>query len=293
MERIYAASDHYTALQRFYERLTGDFSIHLPLWLPGTQSLSQATLNAVICMADTCKIRQGDYVLDAGCGLGGTAFWLAKSLGARVLGISDSDPNIQRCRELAADRDPAGLTEFQTADLMKSPFADDTFNFVWNLESINYLCPKERYIQDVFRILKPGGVWVSMDRYGDFSKASGSADRRIIAPLTSGFYTPRHWEGVPALLAHMQRAGFVNTCYGDLTRYLLASPGKRLVGGRRTAMSVLAGLRTLRSGIALRRAYRIIQASFILMERGVMTYGLISGAKPYSAHSSVSSPPAR
>jgi len=66
MDHVSAAADHYTALQRFYERLTGGLSIHLPLWMPGTRTLDQATLNAVTCMANTCNVRQGHYVLDAG-----------------------------------------------------------------------------------------------------------------------------------------------------------------------------------------------------------------------------------
>ena len=42
------------------------------------------------------------------------------------------------------------------------------------------------------------------------------------------------------------------------------------------------------------RAFRVIRASLDLMERGLMTYGLLSGTKPsVQSHSSLSSPPAR
>ena len=269
------AAEHYSALELFYEKLTGDLSIHLPLWMPGTQTLHQATANGHVLMAETSKIARGQYVLDAGCGLGATAFWLAQHFAVRVLGVSNSASNVERCRKLAGDRDPDRLTDFQTADLMANPFSGGTFDSVWNLESINYLCPKRKYVQNVFRILKPGGMWVSMDRYGDVSHAGS-----VAAPLTTGFYTAGHWEGVPALLGYMRQAGFADAAYLDLTAHVLRAPGKRRVGGPRAALALLSNLRRPSAYPALFRAYRIIRASFILMERGQMSYGLLSGTKP-------------
>ncbi|MGA2736898.1 MAG: methyltransferase domain-containing protein [Bryobacteraceae bacterium] len=269
------AAEHYTALELFYEKLTGDLSIHLPLWMPGTQTLHQATTNGHALMAEASQVAPGQYVLDAGCGLGATAFWLARHFTVRVLGVSNSASNVARCRQLARDREAGHLTDFQTADLMANPFRGDTFDSVWNLESINYLCPKSEYIRETFRILKPGGTWVSMDRYGDVSHAGS-----VAAPLTAGFYTAAHWEGIPALLEYMRQAGFADAAYLDLTPHVLHAPGKRRVGGPRAALALLSSVRHPSAYPALFRAYRIIRASFILMERGQMSYGLLSGTKP-------------
>jgi cyclopropane fatty-acyl-phospholipid synthase-like methyltransferase len=269
------AAQHYSALELFYEKLTGDLSIHLPLWMPGTETLHQATANGPAAMAELSKIAAGQYVLDAGCGLGATAFWLAQQFQVRVLGVSNSESNVERCRQLARHRDPGRLTGFQTVDLMDHTFPDDTFDAVWNLESINYLCPKRQYIQDTFRILKPGGIWVSMDRYGDVSQAG-----RVAAPLTRGFYSAAHWEGIPTLLEYMRQSGFADAAYLDLTAHVLRAPGKRRVGGPRAALALLSSLRHPSACPAMLRAYRIIRASFVLMERGQMRYGLLSGMKP-------------
>jgi len=50
------AAEHYTALELFYEKLTGDLSIHLPLWMPGTQTLHQATTNGHALMAEASQV---------------------------------------------------------------------------------------------------------------------------------------------------------------------------------------------------------------------------------------------
>src|ERR1700733_6658130 len=162
-----AARDHYTSLQGFYERLTRSSAIHLPLWLPGTATAEEALMNALRYMANSCQPSRGQQILDAGCGLGGTAFWLAEQFRARVLGVSNSASNIDRCLELARDKGLGQLAEFQTDDLMTAVFDENTLDSVWNLESINYLCPKQTYIERTLRILKPGGRWVCMDRYCD------------------------------------------------------------------------------------------------------------------------------
>ena len=278
MNRPNTAAEHYSALELFYEKLTGDLSIHLPLWQPGTRTLLEATTNGPIAMAKAARISSGQYVLDAGCGLGATAFWLAQRFAVRVLGVSNSSSNIERCRQLAQDRDPGHLTDFQVADLMHAPFPDEMFDSVWNLESINYLCPKRKYIQNVYRILKPGGTWVSTDRYGDVTGAGALA-----APLTTGFYSTAHWERVPALLAYMREAGFEDATYLDLTAHVMRAPGRRRVAGPRSALALGASLRRPAAYPALWRTYRIMRASFSLMERGQMSYGLLSGTKPASS----------
>jgi ubiquinone/menaquinone biosynthesis C-methylase UbiE len=288
------ASEHYTALQGFYEKLTRNRAIRIPLWLPGTRTLEEAMLHAHVYMAKAAKPTKGRQILDAGCGLGSTAFWLAKSFAVRVVGVSNSESNIDRCRELAADLGLKHLTDFRVADLMTSVFAEGAFDSVWNLESLNYLAPKQQYIQKVFGMLKPGGTWVCMDRYGDLSGCRDGVKGATLAALTTGFYTPQHWEGAAALQTYMLQAGFGNITYLNLTEYALPSRAARRRGGWAAAPVLWASLLRPSSFRAMLRAFRVIRASFDLMERGLMTYGLLSGTKPsVQSHSSLSSPPAR
>jgi ubiquinone/menaquinone biosynthesis C-methylase UbiE len=267
------ASEHYTALQGFYEKLTRHRAVRIPLWLPGTRTLEEAMMNAHVYMAKAAQPAEGRRILDAGCGLGDTAFWLAKSFAVRVVGVSNSESNIHRCRELAEDLDLRHLTDFRVADLMTSVFPEGAFDSVWNLESLNYLAPKQQYIQKVFGMLKPGGTWVCMDRYGDLS---GCRD----GLLTTGFYSPQHWEGAAALQAYMLQAGFGGITYLNLTEYALPSRAARSREGCAAAPALLASLLRPASFRAMLRAFRVIRASFDLMERGLMSYGLLSGTKP-------------
>jgi tocopherol O-methyltransferase len=287
------AREHYSALQQFYERLTGDLSIHLPLSLPGTASLEDAHANAAKLMARTARISAGQRVLDAGCGLGGTAFWLRENYSADVFGVTNSVANMHECRRLATVRRMNELMYFIAADLMALPFAPHTFDCVWNLESLNYLSPKQAYIQDVWRVLKPAGTWVCMDRFGDSTSWDRPASRRSAHVLAGGLYTARHWESAATLQDYMRIAGFIDITYTDLTACVLPGPGRRRVSASAAASAVLSTLRNPAAFRAMLRAARIIRASFDLMERGGMTYGLLSGRKPPADHSRANSPPAR
>jgi|TARA_Y100000031_G_scaffold156411_1_gene210845 cyclopropane fatty-acyl-phospholipid synthase-like methyltransferase len=66
------------------------YAVHYGIWDESTKSLHDALLNANKFLADRTDIKSGEKALDAGCGVGGSAFWLAKKRGAYVVGITIS-----------------------------------------------------------------------------------------------------------------------------------------------------------------------------------------------------------
>lgn len=64
----------------------GTNGIHYGFWDEETNSHTEALINTNKTVADTGKIKYGDKVLDAGCGVGGTSIWIAKNRGAHVTG---------------------------------------------------------------------------------------------------------------------------------------------------------------------------------------------------------------
>ncbi len=273
MQARQTAGEHYSALEGFFKRLSPHLAIRHPLWLPGCQNMDEALTQANTYMANICHPARGQCILDAGCGLGGTAFCLAQEFGVRVLGVSDSASNIARCRELAKERGIQHLTEFQPADLMTTELPKNAFDVVWNLESLNYLSPKQQFIQKTFTWLKPGGIWVCMDRYGSLP---GDSDKS----LTTGYYTPAHWESAEALQTYMRQTGFVDVHYENLTEYALEARARQRLGGRHALLATLASVWHPASLRALLRAFRVIRSSYDLMNRGYITYGLLRGTKP-------------
>jgi tocopherol O-methyltransferase len=100
-------------------------------------------------------------ILDCGCGIGGSSLVLAQRYGARVEGITLSPRQAQRATERAAaaglggDHSPSA--HFQVADALQTPFADQSFDLVWSMESGEHMPDKVAFLQECYRVLKPGG----------------------------------------------------------------------------------------------------------------------------------------
>uniref|UniRef100_A0A383V9Y5 Methyltransferase domain-containing protein n=1 Tax=Tetradesmus obliquus TaxID=3088 RepID=A0A383V9Y5_TETOB len=104
--------------------------------------------------------QQPKRILDVGCGFGGSSRWLASQFpDAEVIGITLSHKQVQRGTELAAER---GLNnvKFMVMDALKMQFADDSFDLVWACESGEHMPDKKAYVEEMARVLAPGGKMV-------------------------------------------------------------------------------------------------------------------------------------
>lgn len=106
-------------------------------------------------------VDSGARVLDVGCGFGGTSRYLADKLGpgADVTGITLSPNQVKRGTELAEER---GLSnaKFTVMNALEMDFPDNSFDIVWACESGEHMPNKEAYINEMMRVLKPGGKFV-------------------------------------------------------------------------------------------------------------------------------------
>ncbi len=97
----------------------------------------------------------GRDVLDAGCGVGyGTAF-LAETA-RRVVGVDRSDEAIAYARRRYARPN----VEFEVADLLALPPPAAAFDVVCCFETIEHLSDPGAFLDEVRRVLRPGGSFL-------------------------------------------------------------------------------------------------------------------------------------
>jgi tocopherol O-methyltransferase len=105
-------------------------------------------------------------ILDAGCGIGGSALYLAdryefRTHGDRqVTGITLSPVQAQRATARAVELGLQARSQFLVADAMAMPFPDHSFDLVWSLESGEHMPDKAKFLQECDRVLKPGGRFI-------------------------------------------------------------------------------------------------------------------------------------
>jgi tocopherol O-methyltransferase len=140
----------------------GNPAFHFGYWDEGTRRHGQSLDNMNRVMADIARVSPGDRVLDAGCGVGGAAFWLAQNRGARVQGITIVPSQAFRARRSAVSR-REGRASFSCQDYCRTAFADETFDVVWAQESVCHAADKAAFLTEASRLLRPGGRLVMAD----------------------------------------------------------------------------------------------------------------------------------
>ena len=98
----------------------------------------------------------GRLVLDIGCGLGGPAFEMAQTHGARVIGIDLEAPLIERARRSAAMLGLDGQCIFQAVQAGELPFDDQSFDIVISSGAVTQTADAGALFTEAFRVLKPG-----------------------------------------------------------------------------------------------------------------------------------------
>lgn len=113
-------------------------------------------------------IRDRDRVLDIGCGLGYAVFQYAKRFKIEAHGIDYAENMIKGAKELSAQEMPGlcGTVELQQANVLSLPYGDGALDVVTSSRCLMALLDWEmqkKAIQEVGRVLKPGGVFVMME----------------------------------------------------------------------------------------------------------------------------------
>jgi len=156
-ESVAAAYDAWTD-DRLLERLWGDH-VHLghygsPPRRTDFRAAKAAFVHELVRWSGLDQLPPGSRVLDVGCGIGGSARILAKDYGLDVLGISISPAQIRRATELTQE----GLScRFAVMDALDLQLSDHSFDAVWSVEAGPHMPDKQRYADELLRVLKPGG----------------------------------------------------------------------------------------------------------------------------------------
>lgn len=109
-------------------------------------------------LADYAGIEMGEHVLDMGCGVGGSAIWLSKCMGAQVHGISLNQLHVDKARAFA--RQAQVPAQFSRQNFLQTNFPNRHFDVVWSLESFYYAEKKEDMVQEAWRLLRQNGRFV-------------------------------------------------------------------------------------------------------------------------------------
>ncbi|MBD3883064.1 methyltransferase domain-containing protein [Phormidium tenue FACHB-886] len=152
----------YDASSGLWEQVWGEHMHHGYYGAAGEvpKERRQAQIDLIEELLKWADVQAADRILDVGCGIGGSSLYLAEKFNAAVTGITLSPVQADRA---IARAEAAGLSDratFQVADALQMPFADRSFDLVWSLESGEHMPDKQKFLQECYRVLKPGGTFI-------------------------------------------------------------------------------------------------------------------------------------
>jgi len=130
------------------------------------EHMEEDHLPIVLPMLAMIELNPADRILDVGCGTG----WLARRLAAQVprgsvLGVDVSDEMIARAR---AQSEEVKNVSYQVAPVERLPAPARSFHKVVSVESAYYWPDPASGVQEMFRVLRPGGLaWILINYYRD------------------------------------------------------------------------------------------------------------------------------
>ncbi len=108
-------------------------------------------------LAQKAGLVAGQRVLDVGCGIGGSARYLASEWGVQVVGIDLTREFVEVGQKLNQMVGIADQVDLRVASALELPFSDCEFDVVWTEHVQMNIEDKEGFYCELARVLKPGG----------------------------------------------------------------------------------------------------------------------------------------
>lgn len=152
--------------------LNSEMCLHYGYWDTSTPNLRAAIRNMNIKLAEFGNITANKKILDAGCGAGGSSIFLAKQFNADVTGIALPENQIAQCKLNAEKYGLSHLLRFDVQNYCCTTLPSQSFDFVWAIESVCHAENKAHFLQEAFRLLKPGGTLLMADFFKNDNPSS-------------------------------------------------------------------------------------------------------------------------
>jgi 27-O-demethylrifamycin SV methyltransferase len=188
-------ADVYDQLSEFFTTILGG-SIHLGYFAEGDTLSDNAMVAAserlTGMMIDKIAVDRGQRVLDVGCGTGQPALELVRARDVEVVGITVSEEQVAAATELSRASGLSDRLSFQLTDVMDLPFETDTFDAAWLFESLPHMSDRLRALQQVARVVRPGGKIALTDfvQIAPMTEQEREAAARLMESFHLGGFCP-------------------------------------------------------------------------------------------------------
>ncbi len=202
-----AVRHHYDVSNEFFELFLGETMVYsCAIWNKGATTLKEAQEEKLETVARKLELKEGDRVLDVGCGWGGFPLWAATKHGANVVGITLSPPQAEKARRRAEEAGVGDRVDIRVMDYRDIATSGEKFDAIASIGMVEHVGASqiEVYAETLASVLEPGGRLLNhgITRLRHTDGEAGAFSERYVFPDAAPLHLSRN------LLA-LERAGFV------------------------------------------------------------------------------------
>lgn len=163
---IETAKKYYNSREadEFYHAIWGGEDIHVGIYETEHEAIATASRRTVETMLARIPVPHAEHhVLDIGSGYGGAARQIAAVSDCRITCLNLSE--VQNARNIEKNR-AIGLDDrIKVLDgaFEEIPLPDEDCEIVWSEDALLHSADRERVLAEVYRVLKPGGMFIFTD----------------------------------------------------------------------------------------------------------------------------------
>lgn len=147
-----------------FQKLVYNGSDHCSIGLyKGQESIHEAMYATVQRMAAQIPLVASDTILDMGAGYGGAARYLVQTSGCSVDCLNLSAAQNKRNRELNQQHGVAKKVRVIEGNFEDIPSTDEYYDIIWSQDALLFSSNRIAMLQEVLRVLKPGGHFIFTD----------------------------------------------------------------------------------------------------------------------------------
>lgn len=145
------------------------------------------------------KIKPEMHGLDAGSGRGGSAFMIHEKFGCSIDGITISSYQAKFAAKIAKEKGAADKVRFHQGDMLKTPFKDNLFDFIWVCESSEHILDLKEMFQEFARIAKKDGLQIIIAWSGILDHPKGPFyAKKINTAYRTSIHSPEEYRRLAA-----------------------------------------------------------------------------------------------
>lgn len=174
----------------------------------------------------------GSTYLDVGCGTGDMALEIIKQApGSRVVGIDPSEGMLEVGKEKIKAAGLSQAISLEKGDVLNLDFGDNAFDGAITAFCIRNVVDRRRGLQEIFRVIRPGGLLVILELTEPMGSIMGPLFRvyaKVVMPAVTAIlssksayrYLSDSMADFPQpreVLSLLRDTGYINRKYGHMT----------------------------------------------------------------------------